>query len=60
MVEMCFTWSKSHTAAHTEEVNWVPRSEVITSGTPKRDIQPCKRARAQAEAVIEDRGNAYG
>lgn len=57
---MCFTWSNSHTAVHTKEVNCVALSEVIASGTPKRDIQPWKRAEAHVEAVMEDNGSASG
>ena len=34
--------------AHTAEVNCEPLSEVMAAGTPKRAIQPRKRARAQS------------
>ena len=38
------------------EVNWAPRSEVKVAGTPKREIQPWKRAEAQLEAVMSASG----
>ena len=41
-----------------EEVNWVPRSEVMVPGTPYRVIQVVIRAEAQAGAVVEVRGVA--
>ena len=47
-------------AAHREEVNWAPRSEVMIDGTPNRPIQPAKRAFAQAAAVMEARGITSG
>ena len=42
----------SHSAAHTAEVNCEPLSEVMAAGTPKRAIQPRKRARAQSAAEV--------
>ena len=42
------------------EVNCGPLSDVISSGTPKRDIQPKMRALAQSSVVVELRGIASG
>ena len=43
-----------------EDVNWVPQSEVMVSGTPKQVIQVVMRADAQSGAVVEVRGAASG
>ena len=43
-----------------EEVNCGPRLEVITEGTPNREIQVWMRAVAQTAAAVEERGMASG
>jgi hypothetical protein len=47
-------------AAHSEEVNCVPLSLVMVSGTPKRWIHPEKRAAAHSAAVVPVSGTASG
>ena len=42
------------------EVNWDPRSEDISMGMPKREIQWYRRARAQATVDVSLRGIASG
>jgi hypothetical protein len=41
-------------------VNCGPQSDVMSSGTPKRDIHPRRRALAQVAAVALGRGMASG
>ena len=48
--------SKEHRQDQRDETNWVPLSEVMVWGTLNQDIQEEKRAEAQSEADIEDRG----
>jgi hypothetical protein len=45
-------------AAHTEETNWTPLSDVSWLGTPKRAIQPEMRASAQSAAAMLAKGMA--
>ncbi len=45
-------------ADHTADVNWAPRSEVMVSGTPKRETQTSHRAFAQEEADVPANGTA--
>jgi hypothetical protein len=47
-------------AAQSEDVNCGPLSLVMIPGTPKRCIQPCRRAAAQSAAVVEASGIASG
>ena len=47
-----------HTDRQTADANCRPRSEVMRAGTPKREIQPEKRALAQSAAEIEETGIA--
>jgi hypothetical protein len=44
--------------SHTEEVNWLPLSEVICCGTPNLATQPLTKAVAQDSAEVERRGMA--
>ena len=37
-----------YSTLHREEVNCAPQSEMILAGTPKREIQPELRARAES------------
>ena len=60
MVGEWVMWRSWQRAAHTDEVNWGPRSEVIAAGTPKRATQWWSRAEAQAAADVEVRGTASG
>jgi len=48
------------TPVQTEEVNWVPRSDVRVAGTPKREIQVEINARTQDSAVIDCSGATSG
>ena len=43
---------------HSRDSNWRPRSVTIVEGTPKREIQPVRKAWATASAVIQVRGMA--
>ena len=47
-------------ATHRAEVNCVPRSLVMVSGTPKRQIHPINKAWAQSAAVMAATGMASG
>jgi hypothetical protein len=47
-------------AAHRAEVNWAPRSDVMTAGTPNLATQPEKSALAQSRVVVEFNGMASG
>ncbi len=44
--------SRLHSASQTAGVNWVPRSEVMTAGTPKRLTQPATKASAIVAASM--------
>ena len=55
--EMLSSWQR---AAHREEVNWAPRSEVMTAGTPNRTTHPEKNALAQSAEVTDASGSACG
>ena len=44
--------------AYTADVNWEPLFEVMAAGTPKRAIQPRKRARALLVVDVEASGTA--
>lgn len=46
--------------AQSFEVNWLPRSEDITFGSPKRDIQWYSRVRAQVSVDVSLMGMASG
>ena len=50
--------SKLQRPAH--RVNWAPLSDVMVAGTPNQETQPAKRALAQSEAVMDERGMASG
>ena len=52
MVVMCWICSLLHNASQTADVNWVPRSEVMTAGTPKRLTQPATNASAIVAASM--------
>ena len=47
-------------AFHNWDSNCRPRSVTIVEGMPKREIQPPRKARATASAVIQVRGMASG
>ena len=48
------------TAAHTEEVNWGPLSDVSASGMPKRPTQCCMKTVAMPRAEVSATGAASG
>ena len=50
----------SATAVQSSEVNWEPRSLVMSPGVPKRATQQPMNARATSAAVVEDKGIASG
>jgi hypothetical protein len=50
--------SISHSLDQRFEVNCGPRSEVIVSGTPKREIQEKVKAFAHAATDVSERGIA--
>ena len=52
VVVLCLIPSREQMADHREDVNCVPLSLVIISGTPKREIQPWKMAEAHSVAEI--------
>ncbi len=52
VVVMCWICSWLHNASQTADVNWVPRSEVMTAGTPKRLTQPATKASAIVAASM--------
>ena len=58
MVCTCWMFSKPQRAAQSAEVNWLPLSEVMAAGTPKRAIHPLKRACAQSAAAVVRSGTA--
>ena len=60
VVVMCWMLSKLQTAAHTEDVNCGPLSDVSASGTPKRPTQCCKNTVAMPRAVVSATGTASG
>jgi hypothetical protein len=41
-----------HSASQTADVNWVPQSEVMTAGAPKRLTQPATKASAIVAAYM--------
>ena len=47
-------------AAHREEVNWVPRSEVIRRGRPNLDTQLKRKARQMVMVEVSAMGIASG
>ena len=47
-------------AAHREEVNWVPRSEVIKRGRPNLDTQLKRKARQMVTVEVSAMGIASG
>jgi hypothetical protein len=49
---MCWMCSRLHSASQTADVNWVPRSEVMTASTPKRLTQPATKASAIVAASM--------
>ena len=52
--------SKLQRPDHRADVNLAPLSDVMVAGTPNRETQPTKRARAQLTAVMDERGMASG
>jgi hypothetical protein len=46
----------THSLDQMFEVNCVPQSQVIISGTPKREIQEKTKALAHAAADVSDKG----
>ncbi len=60
VVGECWMLSRLHRPAHRADVNWVPLSDVMLSGTPNRNIQPAKKALAQSGAVMDESGMASG
>jgi hypothetical protein len=52
--------SKQHRAAHREEVNWVPRSDVMTAGIPNLLTHPSNKAFAQYTVEVAAIGIASG
>jgi hypothetical protein len=55
---MCCTPSFAINAAHKEETNCTPLSEVMQAGTPKRATQPVTRAATQSAVVTAFSGYA--
>ncbi len=53
-------FSRLHKVAHSEEVNWAPRSDVMTTGMPNLLTYPCNKAFAQSTAVVAAIGIASG
>ncbi len=49
---------RRHKAAHTDDVNWAPLSEVMVSGTPNLHTQEEQRAAAQEAADVSLNGTA--
>ncbi len=60
VVGKCWMLSRLHRPAHRADVNWVPLSDVMVSGTLNTDIQPTKRAPAQSAVVMDESGMASG
>jgi hypothetical protein len=54
----CLTPNLLQKAAHVDEENWAPLSDVRVSGTPKRATQWKKKASTQVAAEISFRGMA--
>ncbi len=52
MVVMCWMCSRLHSASQTADMNWVPRSEVMTAGTPKQLTQPAKASPIVAASMF--------
>ncbi len=52
--------SKLQKAAHREKVNWVPRSDVMTAGTPNMLTHPWNNAFTQSTVVVAAIGIASG
>jgi hypothetical protein len=44
--------NRLHKAAHREEVNWAPRSDVMTAGTQNLPIHSSNKAFAQFTVVV--------
>ena len=42
---------------HNSETNWLPRSDVMTDGVPKRAIHPWRRASASVSVDVSTTGN---
>jgi hypothetical protein len=55
---MCLTPNLLQKAAHVEDENWAPLSEVRVSGTPKRVTQCKKKTSTQEAAEVSFRGMA--
>jgi hypothetical protein len=53
-------FSRLHKVAHSEEVNWAPRSDVMTTGMPNLLTYPCNKVLAQSTAVVAAIGIASG
>ncbi len=58
MVETCFTPSCWQVAAQMEEVNWLPLSDVITTGRPNLATQLLMKAYTQVSVSMEAKGMA--
>ena len=58
MVVMCLTPSCWQVAAQMDEVNWLPRSEVMMAGMPNLAIQLLIRASMQVSVSMEVMGMA--
>ncbi len=52
--------SKLQRAANREEVNWAPRSDVMTAGTPNLLTHPRNNAFAQSTVVVAAIGITSG
>ena len=50
----------SHKDFHEEDVNWLPRSEMIVEGKPKMEIQLSSKAFHTDSVVISEIGTAIG
>ena len=60
MVCVCLMERREQRAAQSDDVNCGPLSLVMIPGTPKRWIQPWRRAAAQSAAVVEASGTTSG